>query len=623
MLQAPCYPSPVVYGQSHYKKFWLRQTETDDEAPVASAAAAAGPQHVASCPQKFSPLSSSFTPMAGSSTPSQGQNPGGSSSGTSNPISSNASLAACANSFNASRRGVSEYDLGQFEDSSEPGAVDCTLSLGTVKRERSESAAVPSGVSRSASPAFVEVAHAFCNPPESTWSASETQILFNSRNFPSDCTRDLYSQNTIPARQGRLSAGAQNHVYCGSVGATIEGTKTSSFPRPKKSPFYGAVEKGVVGASKKDAAGAVENSNQDAYRSLVVPAGGGAIGLCRSSSSWMPSLVIPETGVQSDSMNKYSACETRSPFSSSMIASPLSGHSSVNSDEARFQHRSSSILDVGGNGASYSGKTVSRTCAHCNTQKTPLWRNGPNGPKSLCNACGIRFKKAGKKNNPSNGSSTELGSSLPSSPTSTKAVKRKKNNGGSQIAAAGVAKQSSWGREDVTGTGRRGYHQQHLLHSETTHQQPWKRNRASTALRIEMTERLAVDINDTTTTTETSASEGEENETGGSSGNSSCVTWQQHQRSNAAAAPTSGAAGGGSTDLQVPSASAHALATVDASDQSDHPFMKMNDVMSVFPYKRAAQIKTLDIDAEDSGTLNAEEAALCLMKLSHGFGLRL
>ncbi|PWZ18809.1 GATA transcription factor 15 [Zea mays] len=36
---------------------------------------------------------------------------------------------------------------------------------------------------------------------------------------------------------------------------------------------------------------------------------------------------------------------------------------------------------------------VDRRCANCGTSSTPLWRNGPCGPKSLCNACGIRFKK--------------------------------------------------------------------------------------------------------------------------------------------------------------------------------------------------------------------------------------
>ncbi|XP_038883344.1 GATA transcription factor 18 [Benincasa hispida] len=38
-----------------------------------------------------------------------------------------------------------------------------------------------------------------------------------------------------------------------------------------------------------------------------------------------------------------------------------------------------------------------RHCANCDTTTTPLWRNGPSGPKSLCNACGIRYKKEERK----------------------------------------------------------------------------------------------------------------------------------------------------------------------------------------------------------------------------------
>ncbi|KAF5454157.1 hypothetical protein F2P56_023841 [Juglans regia] len=34
-----------------------------------------------------------------------------------------------------------------------------------------------------------------------------------------------------------------------------------------------------------------------------------------------------------------------------------------------------------------------KCCADCKTTKTPLWRGGPAGPKSLCNACGIRYRK--------------------------------------------------------------------------------------------------------------------------------------------------------------------------------------------------------------------------------------
>ncbi|ERM96340.1 hypothetical protein AMTR_s00001p00210810 [Amborella trichopoda] len=33
-----------------------------------------------------------------------------------------------------------------------------------------------------------------------------------------------------------------------------------------------------------------------------------------------------------------------------------------------------------------------RRCSHCLVQKTPQWRAGPLGSKTLCNACGVRYK---------------------------------------------------------------------------------------------------------------------------------------------------------------------------------------------------------------------------------------
>ncbi|KAF3625680.1 putative mRNA-decapping enzyme subunit 2-like [Capsicum annuum] len=33
-----------------------------------------------------------------------------------------------------------------------------------------------------------------------------------------------------------------------------------------------------------------------------------------------------------------------------------------------------------------------RKCQHCEIAKTPQWRAGPMGPKTLCNACGVRYK---------------------------------------------------------------------------------------------------------------------------------------------------------------------------------------------------------------------------------------
>lgn len=33
-----------------------------------------------------------------------------------------------------------------------------------------------------------------------------------------------------------------------------------------------------------------------------------------------------------------------------------------------------------------------RRCTHCLSHRTPQWRAGPLGPKTLCNACGVRYK---------------------------------------------------------------------------------------------------------------------------------------------------------------------------------------------------------------------------------------
>ncbi|KAJ8559591.1 hypothetical protein K7X08_003649 [Anisodus acutangulus] len=33
-----------------------------------------------------------------------------------------------------------------------------------------------------------------------------------------------------------------------------------------------------------------------------------------------------------------------------------------------------------------------KKCTHCEITKTPQWREGPLGPKTLCNACGVRYR---------------------------------------------------------------------------------------------------------------------------------------------------------------------------------------------------------------------------------------
>lgn len=46
----------------------------------------------------------------------------------------------------------------------------------------------------------------------------------------------------------------------------------------------------------------------------------------------------------------------------------------------------------GGQAAAAAAAGGGRRCEHCWAQKTPQWREGPGGPKTLCNACGVRYK---------------------------------------------------------------------------------------------------------------------------------------------------------------------------------------------------------------------------------------
>ncbi|EEF34260.1 conserved hypothetical protein [Ricinus communis] len=66
----------------------------------------------------------------------------------------------------------------------------------------------------------------------------------------------------------------------------------------------------------------------------------------------------------------------------------VGGSSSIN-----FRRRDSRRQRAG----SYNDPTKRCTNYNCNTNDTPMWRKGPLGPKTLCNACGIKYRKEVEK----------------------------------------------------------------------------------------------------------------------------------------------------------------------------------------------------------------------------------
>ena len=78
-----------------------------------------------------------------------------------------------------------------------------------------------------------------------------------------------------------------------------------------------------------------------------------------------------------------------------------------------------------------------KRCAHCNTQTTPLWRNGPDGPKTLCNACGVRDNRRHAKAN------------RVAKPSTPKASKGGKSNGKGEGKKRGASSPSKGEKKDA------------------------------------------------------------------------------------------------------------------------------------------------------------------------------
>ncbi|XP_061361644.1 putative GATA transcription factor 22 [Gastrolobium bilobum] len=81
-----------------------------------------------------------------------------------------------------------------------------------------------------------------------------------------------------------------------------------------------------------------------------------------------------------------------------MMVSDQTGSDIAGNSMHKFEDQKQPLSPLGtdnssNNYSNHSNNTV-RVCADCHTTKTPLWRSGPRGPKSLCNACGIRQRKA-------------------------------------------------------------------------------------------------------------------------------------------------------------------------------------------------------------------------------------
>lgn len=85
-----------------------------------------------------------------------------------------------------------------------------------------------------------------------------------------------------------------------------------------------------------------------------------------------------------------SSSATSSSSSSTGASSPLWVSDSEFLDEPMVKKQKKKVLKI----VCRQTQTQTQTpqCSHCGAQKTPQWRAGPRGAKTLCNACGMRYK---------------------------------------------------------------------------------------------------------------------------------------------------------------------------------------------------------------------------------------
>ncbi|KAK8940506.1 GATA transcription factor 4 [Platanthera zijinensis] len=117
--------------------------------------------------------------------------------------------------------------------------------------------------------------------------------------------------------------------------------------------------------------------------------------MLQSTISHRPNMPASCRGARSKRSRGVAAAAAAAAESSGMPWSSLASSSSTSSSSSSSSDFPA--LNVGIRKRQEGAETgtdggATRRCTHCASEKTPQWRTGPFGPKTLCNACGVRYK---------------------------------------------------------------------------------------------------------------------------------------------------------------------------------------------------------------------------------------
>ncbi|KFK34335.1 hypothetical protein AALP_AA5G131600 [Arabis alpina] len=149
--------------------------------------------------------------------------------------------------------------------------------------------------------------------------------------------------------------------------------------------------------------GVYEPNGEDYYSSSVVDCtlslGTPSTRLCEEDEKRRRSTSSGVSSCISTISNFWDLLQTKNNNNNSYKTTPYK----VGSVSTNKPSRGCSGGGSGSGGGGGGDSLLARRCANCDTTSTPLWRNGPRGPKSLCNACGIRFKKEERRTTAASG----------------------------------------------------------------------------------------------------------------------------------------------------------------------------------------------------------------------------
>ena len=147
---------------------------------------------------------------------------------------------------------------------------------------------------------------------------------------------------------------------------------------------------------KKERAGAAARPGAPVGAKSALPVAGAATGTRSKRVAWRDPLSVPDAGGEgaADAGRLGTVGTTPSGAAAEeAAASPAATKRKRHLIQTEFTHEEALVAfaddskwdEVG------AGLLHARGCKNCGAKKTTQWRSGPGGPKTLCNACGVRW----------------------------------------------------------------------------------------------------------------------------------------------------------------------------------------------------------------------------------------